>query len=957
MNINVELCRRVLAICCLIATCFHFTTSRTEGETEGLLSPSMADEAVLYERPALTGAVLDQAGLRGTVTNWGFLGNPYRTIPDPLRDEPAPGLEYPAGSRVDYLYHAAVWVGGIVGTDTLVSTGARTFWSRQEFYPDTGAAGDLIFTDEIGDLGYQANYSDTINAPSVVNPDIHDGVHQPLDITLRQTTRGWVDGDYHDFLLVSLVVTNVGSELIQDSYIGWYVDPDVWHYDTPRGYSDDMVGFREGLASFAGSTYSYGAPYAIDNDGDPDSNGVYTDTAALGGLGLTLAAAHPPATEYSFNWWFTNRVLDLSWGPHRPGVMDIPREPIGDTARYRMMANGTIDYDLVYTGVDLTADGWAPPPDTFYFAAGAEMKFVYACGPFTVAPDDSVTLDFVFFLGGDVHSDPWHYQQTFDFDDPSEYLAGLTFTDWEANLAAALSLRESGFIDAAPGPPQNFAFESWTTNEVNLAWRPKETHDLAGYELFRREFGDDFGVIPLTTLNVDDSASSDIVPDLGKYEYAIRSFDTGGRRGELSLPLAVDLRKPLPVQIQRVASENGGLEISWIPSVYPDVDIYHLTRRFISAEDETTTVDLGSTGGLSFIDNGAEVAAVYEYIVTAESTYGLQSDPSAPVRGMRLDFDQGVLVLDETMADPSGFSNKDSVAAFWQRVLPSATYLLADRGNPPTLSIMDFNPHPVTIVISNGNFPETEDVRELLADYFLAGGRVLMVGRDLFNTEHVALGFVGFGSGDFGYDYFGITRAYYPPTLLSHPTRMNAECAGAIACTDGLPHLDVDSSRSNWGVPDELPPVADAIPFVGWIEGDTAHTQCLYTFQSRFGDTAMSDGQTTGLLFDDGQRRSAVLTFPLSGISEPGAAAALAKILELLSAPYDFTLGDLDGNGSVDPLDAVLLINYVFKGGAAPPVMEAADVNGDCRVNLIDVVVMVNYIFRDGPPPVPGCVQ
>jgi hypothetical protein len=47
----------------------------------------------------------------------------------------------------------------------------------------------------------------------------------------------------------------------------------------------------------------------------------------------------------------------------------------------------------------------------------------------------------------------------------------------------------------------------------------------------------------------------------------------------------------------------------------------------------------------------------------------------------------------------------------------------------------------------------------------------------------------------------------------------------------------------------------------------------------------------------------------------------------------------------------VLLLNYLFRNGAAPQPLEAGDFNCDGMVSPPDVVVMLNYLFRDGPPP------
>ena len=64
-----------------------------------------------------------------------------------------------------------------------------------------------------------------------------------------------------------------------------------------------------------------------------------------------------------------------------------------------------------------------------------------------------------------------------------------------------------------------------------------------------------------------------------------------------------------------------------------------------------------------------------------------------------------------------------------------------------------------------------------------------------------------------------------------------------------------------------------------------------------------------------------------------------------------YLCGDANGDGVVNLADAVFLINYVFKGGAAPDPLEAGDANCDDAVNLADAVHLINYIFKDGPEP------
>jgi hypothetical protein len=65
-----------------------------------------------------------------------------------------------------------------------------------------------------------------------------------------------------------------------------------------------------------------------------------------------------------------------------------------------------------------------------------------------------------------------------------------------------------------------------------------------------------------------------------------------------------------------------------------------------------------------------------------------------------------------------------------------------------------------------------------------------------------------------------------------------------------------------------------------------------------------------------------------------------------------YTCGDANGDGDPNVADAVMLINFVFKGGPAPEPLEAGDANGDGDVNVADAVHMINFVFKGGPDPI-----
>lgn len=60
--------------------------------------------------------------------------------------------------------------------------------------------------------------------------------------------------------------------------------------------------------------------------------------------------------------------------------------------------------------------------------------------------------------------------------------------------------------------------------------------------------------------------------------------------------------------------------------------------------------------------------------------------------------------------------------------------------------------------------------------------------------------------------------------------------------------------------------------------------------------------------------------------------------------------GDVDNNGVIEPADVVYLVNFLYNGGPAPPVMANADPNGDCWIDDADVKYLNDYFYVPGSP-------
>ncbi len=69
--------------------------------------------------------------------------------------------------------------------------------------------------------------------------------------------------------------------------------------------------------------------------------------------------------------------------------------------------------------------------------------------------------------------------------------------------------------------------------------------------------------------------------------------------------------------------------------------------------------------------------------------------------------------------------------------------------------------------------------------------------------------------------------------------------------------------------------------------------------------------------------------------------------VEILPTPC----GDVNLDFSINIIDITYLINYLYKGGAAPPVMNAADVNNSGDINILDITYLIAYLYLQGEQP------
>ncbi len=348
----------------------------------------------------LDGSFVHNVGqLQMHMSNWGIFGSmPSATFPFSF----APSAQWPAGSGIEYLYVAGLWIGAIAGGVPSVSTAAFEMEFRPTDdpidvlyrtregaaggnpYPFVGADDDrdgLVDEDRLdgrdndGDgridedfaaiskQMFTSWYTDDQPAASQQYPG-----HRPLHVKVEQESHQWDDPRFDDFVGVTLKITNIGGEVLEQIYLGMLADFDAGPRTLFQYWLDDAqnVLFRAACSELGPA--SLNIMYGYDMDGDGGLTPGYFGCMLLGHtvdpLGLRAPSEVGVVTYRAFRG-------------------DQPFEnggyPTNDFQRYEVMASRQIDR---------------------YSSIPADYRSLMCTGPFArLAPGESIELDIGFVAG------------------------------------------------------------------------------------------------------------------------------------------------------------------------------------------------------------------------------------------------------------------------------------------------------------------------------------------------------------------------------------------------------------------------------------------------------------------------------------------------------------------------------------------------------------------------------
>ena len=476
------------------------------------------------------------------------------------------GFEFPVGSRIQYLNRASLWVGGIVGRDTVVTTGHAEDLDTVAVYPYRDYCMEFYPPNVPTDFkshnplncspfeGYSARFVDTFTHEQLQQAN-HTYQwaknHVPLNLSVRQHSYTCDMSPYRNIVILDYIITNLGQTAIENAYVGLSADGDCVNHvnEAPSDYSDDLIGSFRDIHTI----------YMIDNDGNPSLGRFDEGVSVPDAMGIRLIGVYPPVTDTNFNWWCWGWNGWYNFGPRTKPTPDDPYfdfgiwgdgAPNGDLARYYLLSHPEWDYDQIRTASILPDDDlWMyPGNDGHYISCGSDVAGVLSLGPIDLAPGASVRALFGIFGGEMVHVDPdnWPNLHNLDID---EFYDNLFFDIFLENADLAVAMAEDILDPLAPPAPPDAIIVS--NDSVWLQWDPWVFPEVTGYELYISPVPDSLligpgkaapvlsfdhvGVNPLT-FEADSTATTLTGLEPGRLYYASLMHLVGTSKGDFSRP-------------------------------------------------------------------------------------------------------------------------------------------------------------------------------------------------------------------------------------------------------------------------------------------------------------------------------------------------------------------------------------------------------------------------------------
>ena len=279
--------------------------------------------------------VTSAGNIATTVNNLGMVGNSFRGS---FNVENFPSCEYPANSGIEHVFDGGLWIGGIVGGEELVSTGAMDatsgystgdrgfeFTSKDLLKEKSTLFDNPFFTPEaVSHQDFVSTFTDTSTFVFTGGGNIQIEDHlRPLGVQVDFQSYNWNFSFANFFVILNYKITNISQRPIESLFVGYWLDGVVRNVNiTPPGgsafYSQGGNGYIDSL----------NMGYEFDALGDVGYTDSYVAVKYLGSEKNGSCPSDPGFNVHFNTWQFRNSADPLYFFP------------TSDNKRYDKMANG-----------------------------------------------------------------------------------------------------------------------------------------------------------------------------------------------------------------------------------------------------------------------------------------------------------------------------------------------------------------------------------------------------------------------------------------------------------------------------------------------------------------------------------------------------------------------------------------------------------------------------------------
>ena len=194
-----------------------------------------------------------------------------------------------------------------------------------------------------------------------------------------------------------------------------------------------------------------------------------------------------------------------------------------------------------------------------------------------------------------------------------------------------------------PASPQGLKAVVHDSGAVDLSWLPNTEGDVYGYRVYKANYSSE-ELAQLTKSPITQTFLTDTVDvrTLNEHaHYSVMAIDKNQNHSKLSEILKValpDKVPPRPPVLLPVKSNGDGVTLSWMSGPSQDVSIYAVYRRAV--EDSRwkclVIIDHGRDTVYEYTDHAPPAGKLHYYTIIAIDDAGLESAPSPPVSGCKM---------------------------------------------------------------------------------------------------------------------------------------------------------------------------------------------------------------------------------------------------------------------------------------------------------------------------------